>query len=199
MFFRCGVPTDGEARQQIVEHFARERPDDIHPLGGDFRYLSGMWGATSPDGVYWTVLPGPLVIHYSDTTNVVYYDERLRRYVWYARCSAYGRRCIGRAETEDFCRWPLPDLLVWPGLHHHPADDWYNQFQNPLSRHGRSASDVPRALSPHGRHFGIAAFFELRRNCLVGSAGAAIRAVRGCRCLGRGVRLWRYGPDLARH
>ncbi|MYA22693.1 MAG: hypothetical protein F4Z30_07865 [Gemmatimonadetes bacterium] len=125
MFFRCGVPTKGEARQQILEHFARERPDDIHPLGGDFRYLSGMWGATSPDGVYWTVLPGPLVIHYSDTTNVVYYDERLRRYVWYARCSAYGRRCIGRAETEDFRRWPLPDLLVWPGLHHHPADDWY--------------------------------------------------------------------------
>ena len=64
-------PTDGEARRQILEHFARERPDDIHPLGGDFRYLSGMWGAASPDGVRWTVLPGPLVIHYSDTTNVV--------------------------------------------------------------------------------------------------------------------------------
>ena len=35
MFFRCGVPTDGEVRRQILEHFARERPDDIHPLGGD--------------------------------------------------------------------------------------------------------------------------------------------------------------------
>ena len=136
MFFRCGVPTDGEARRQILEHFARERPDDIHPLGGDFRYLSGMWGATSPDGVYWTVLPGPLVIHYSDTTNVVYYDERLRRYVWYARCSAYGRRCIGRAETGDFRRWPLPDLLVWPGLHHHPADDWYTNSKTLYPRHG---------------------------------------------------------------
>ena len=114
MFFRCGVPTDGEARRQIVEHFARERPNDIHPLGGDFRYLSGMWGATSPDGVYWTALPRPLVIHYSDTTNVVYYDERLRRYVWYARCSAYGRRCIGRAETpRTSVAGPCP--ICWCG------------------------------------------------------------------------------------
>jgi hypothetical protein len=84
-----------------------------------------MWGATSPDGVHWTALAGPLVLHYSDTTNVVYYDEQLQRYVWYARCSAYGRRCIGRAETEDFRRWPLPEMLVWPGLQNHPADDWY--------------------------------------------------------------------------
>jgi len=125
MFVRAGIPGDETVCRRVVDAFVRDRPDDIHLLGGRLDHLSGMWGLVSPDGVHWQALPGPLVIHYSDTTNVVYYDEQLRRYVWYARCSAYGRRCIGRAETPDFRHWPLPDLLVWPGLQHHPADDWY--------------------------------------------------------------------------
>ncbi len=48
MFFRCGVPGDGEARRRLVEDFARERPNAIHAPGGDFRHLSGMWGTRAP-------------------------------------------------------------------------------------------------------------------------------------------------------
>jgi hypothetical protein len=67
-----------------------------------------------------------LVIHYSDTTNVVHYDAQLEKYVWYARCNwFYGRRSIGRAETDDFRRWPGPEMLVWPSTDLHPSDDWY--------------------------------------------------------------------------
>ncbi len=126
MFFRGGIPGNERERREVAERFLRERPEAFFPLGSDLSHLSGMWGAVSPDGIAWTALPGPLVIHYSDTTNVVYYDQRLERYVWYARCNwFYGRRCIGRAETDDFRRWPGPEMLVWPTSDRRPSDDWY--------------------------------------------------------------------------
>ena len=132
MFFRVGGAisrfgmTD-EHQKRIVEEFQRTRPDDIYPIfGTDLERLAAMYGAVSPDGIHWKGIPGPLVIHYSDSTNVVYYDEKLERYVWYARCNwYYGRRCIGRAETDDFRRWPGPEMLVWPTPELHPTDDWY--------------------------------------------------------------------------
>ena len=126
MFFLAGIP-GGDKGKRIIEEFQRTRPDDIYPTVGEtLKHLSGMYGAVSPDGIHWQVIPGPLVIHYSDTTNVVYYDQRLERYVWYARCNwYYGRRCIGRAETDDFRRWPAPEMLLWPSTDLHPTDDWY--------------------------------------------------------------------------
>lgn len=126
MFFRDGIPGGEEGKQKVVDEYLRTRPDDIHPLHENFEYVSAMWGAVSPDGIHWKGLPGPLALHYSDTTNVAYYDEQLERYVWYARCNwYYGRRCIGRAETPDFRRWPGPEMLVWPDAGAHPADDYY--------------------------------------------------------------------------
>ena len=62
MFFRCGVPKDLETRRQLIEAFVQKRPDDVYAPGGNFDHLSGMWGATSPDGVRWTALAGPLVL-----------------------------------------------------------------------------------------------------------------------------------------
>lgn len=163
MLFRARVPGDLESRRRLVEEYMRERPDDAHVPADDLGRLSGMWGATSPDGVRWTVLPGPLVLHYSDTTNVACYDERLGRYVWYARCSAFGRRCVGRAETDDFRRWPLPEPVLWPQLHHHPADDWYtnsktlypgtldHHFMFPsLFHHADDTADLHLFSSPDG-------------------------------------------------
>lgn len=127
MFFRAGVGRNAEDRGRILAEFQRTRPDDIYPTSGtSLEHLGGMYGAVSADGIRWKTLPGPLVIHYSDTANVVHYDERLGRYVWYARCNwFYGRRCIGRAETDDFRCWPGPELLVWPATDLHPTDDWY--------------------------------------------------------------------------
>ena len=124
MFFAGGIPED--QKEHVVEIFQRDRPDAFIPVGRGLEHLSGMWAAVSPDGIHWKGLPGPLVIHYSDTLNVVYYDGVLERYVWYSRFNSfYGRRCIGRAETEDFLRWPAPDMMVWPTTDLHPADDLY--------------------------------------------------------------------------
>ncbi len=127
MFFRAGIPGGDEEKKRIIEEFRRTRPNDIYPaVGESLKHLAGMYGAISPDGIHWKAIPGPLAIHYSDTTNVVYYDQQLKRYVWYARCNwYYGRRCIGRAETDDFRCWPGPEMLVWPSTYLPPTDDWY--------------------------------------------------------------------------
>ena len=126
IFFRGGMPADKAEYQRILDDYMQNRPDDLVPLGDTLEHLSGMWGIVSPDGINWKALPGPLAIHYSDTTNVVCYDEQLKLYVWYCRYNSfYGRRCIGRAETDDFRRWPAPDMLVWPTADNHPTDDLY--------------------------------------------------------------------------
>lgn len=83
-------------------------------------------GATSPDGLHWTPIPEPLMVHYSDTVNTASWDEQRDRYVGYFRTWRYGRRCIGRAETEDYRLWPsTPDTVLEAPLESHPSDDIY--------------------------------------------------------------------------
>ncbi len=62
-------------------------------------------GAVSPDGLQWTLLPEPLMVHMSDTDTTVYYDSALRKYVLYTRRYTHDRRSIGRAESDDFRHW----------------------------------------------------------------------------------------------
>ena len=86
MFFRSGIRRTDADKRSVIEAFARTRPNDIYPaVGESLDYLAGMFGAVSPDGIHWKAIPGPLVIHYSDTTNVVYYNGQFERYVWYAQ------------------------------------------------------------------------------------------------------------------
>ena len=165
MFFRGGIGGSDEEKKKVVETFQRERPDEIYPaVGTSLDHLSGMYGAVSPDGIHWKAIPGPLVIHYSDTTNVVHYDQQLERYVWYARCNwYYGRRCIGRAETDDFRHWPGPELLLCPGPDLAPTDDWYTNSKTlypgtidhhlmfpALYHHADDTSDLRLYSSPDG-------------------------------------------------
>ena len=88
--------------------------------------VNWMAGAVSPDGLHWTGLAEPLMVHFSDTLNTAYWDASLGRYVGYFRTWRYGRRCVGRAETEDFRFWPsTPDTVLQAPLERHPSDDVY--------------------------------------------------------------------------
>lgn len=82
-------------------------------------------GAVSADGLHWTRLPEPLVLHLSDTHNTVAWDAVRQRYVWFCRTWVMGRRAVGRAETADFRRWPLPETILWPGADVGATDTWY--------------------------------------------------------------------------
>lgn len=85
-----------------------------------------MAGAVSPDGLRWSALPEPLMVHFSDTLNTASWDPVANRYVGFFRTWRYGRRCIGRAETDDFRHWPeTPDTILEAPLDAHPADDVY--------------------------------------------------------------------------
>jgi hypothetical protein len=88
--------------------------------------IRGMYGATSPDGLNWTLIEEPLAPEYADTIPSLYYDEWLERYVLYNRHFIHDRRWIGRAETPDFRRWESGlSPIIGPPLDKGPYDDWY--------------------------------------------------------------------------
>jgi len=117
----------GKASRQKMEEYRRNRPNDIDPIAlSATGEATAVFGGTSPDGLHWKQVPEPLVVQCSDTQNTAYYDPQLKRYVWYARCNwYYGRRSVGRAETDNFRRIPLPEMILWPGPNLLPSDDWY--------------------------------------------------------------------------
>ena len=118
----------GSVPKDQYEAYQRDRPDDLDPgavredLGPQ---VFGVYGATSPDGLRWRPMPRPLVVQHADTLNVGYYDEFLKKYVAYFRTWYLGRRCIGRSETDDFGRFPIPENVLVPGAGEHPSDQWY--------------------------------------------------------------------------
>lgn len=88
-------------------------------------FQRAMFGAVSPDGLHWTALPDPVMLANSDTSNRAHYDPDLGKYVAYVRMWLFGRRAVGRAETDDFRRWPLPEPVLWTTPGDDPAADIY--------------------------------------------------------------------------
>jgi hypothetical protein len=104
--------------------FAAKYPDASAPLP-DGSIVWALCGATSPDGLHWTPLPEPLCLHMSDTANNCYYDAQRGAYVAFVRTWVMGRRSIGRMESADFRRFPLPETIRWPGADVGATDTWY--------------------------------------------------------------------------
>ena len=122
LVFMAHVPAD-EFERRWAEYRA------LHPRYQDVRLRPGkftcVYGAVSPDGIDWTLLPEPLLTHFTDTITTAYYDAWLGRYVLYTRMYLQGRRWVGRTETADFRRWPPVEPLLWPRLDESPSNDIY--------------------------------------------------------------------------
>ncbi|MEN9938243.1 MAG: hypothetical protein RLZZ387_4822 [Chloroflexota bacterium] len=125
VFKDASAPPD--ARYKLI-HMGREE--------GRYR----VFGAVSPDGLSWTALREPLLDGYiSDTQTVVRFDERKGRYVGYFRGwthqahapGVHGRRAISYAETDDFGRWPTPEIIVAPEAYDPPDVDIYTNSYVP--------------------------------------------------------------------
>ncbi len=116
----------GFLRDDEFERIAAERGGEVDPMVRRGHIHSAVFGATSPDGLRWTPIEEPLCLQNSDTQNIAYYDESLERYVAYMRMWVMNRRSIGRSESRDFRRFPLPETLVWPGPDVGPSDLWYS-------------------------------------------------------------------------
>lgn len=141
------------ATQEQYEEYRKKRPKDWDPLSvrmkvshGQSAYrIRAVVGGVSPDGFRWTTLREPLVIHHADDPlHTAYYDFILKRYVHYFReymmptySARYagddrglswtaGRRAIARAETDDFRKFPLPEMIMEPSPNIvGPSDTFY--------------------------------------------------------------------------
>ena len=114
----------GDIPAPLWEEYRKKRPGEIDPF---MRHPCGLFGAASPDGLHWTPIREPLVAQNSDTHNICEYDVVRGRYVAYCRSWFFDRRTIGRMETDDFRRFPLPEELFWPNAMMAPYDVWYSQ------------------------------------------------------------------------
>lgn len=117
---------DGGPGDERFKHYLETRPDDVDPLLARRGALAAVLGAVSPDGLRWKMVEDPLVITMADNPNTCYYDTRLGKYVLYTRCAAgWGRRCVGRSESDTFSNFPLPELNLWADMTYLPSDDFY--------------------------------------------------------------------------
>jgi len=106
-----------------------------------------IYGAASPDGIHWKPYPKPIIPWYTDTTNVAYYDDRIKKYVAFVRSnegmiyrdgktvtpdkgSRLRYRAIGRTESKDFRKFPPPVRIMEPTpaerKHYATGVDYYN-------------------------------------------------------------------------
>ncbi len=115
-----------------------------------YRCVFAVFGAVSPDGIHWNVLPEPLMIQHADTANTCYYDTDLKQYVAYVRAwqvnerlrrgepdndtswIGTGRRSIGRALSSDFRHFSPPEIVISTGADQPPSHVWYNNCKTTL-------------------------------------------------------------------
>ena len=108
---------------EVLARLKRERPESIDPSGEEHK-CAVMLGS-SPDGLRWKFNDQLLFSHTCDTQTIMAWDPFLQRYVCFTRTGLLGRRSIGRAETADLARWPVPEVLLWTPPDGDPADDLY--------------------------------------------------------------------------
>lgn len=131
----------GDVTLPVLESYRQARPLDYDPRAMRLDrhnnstlgyHILAVRGGVSPDGFRWTTIPEPLTVEHSDTAHTAYYDADSGRYVAYFRqwaMPAYspqspgndyglswkaGRRSIGRAETDNFRKFPLAEIVLEP-------------------------------------------------------------------------------------
>jgi hypothetical protein len=115
-----------ELIEKAIGYFRENRPYDIDPVFDSRGAIDGIFGAVSPDGIYWKLIEEPFLLHMSDNPSTMYFDTVLKKYVYYTRVNwMFGRRAIGRSESDTFGYLPQPEMVVWSDLDHLPSDDLY--------------------------------------------------------------------------
>ncbi len=122
-FIYCARPPQDVADALFADYLQRPaRYQDSRIMRGG-RYA--VYCAVSEDGDHWIPVERPLMMHYGDTDNTVYWDADLERYVMYTRMMRDERRWVGRAEADDFRQWGPVEPVLWPRLDDPPDYDIY--------------------------------------------------------------------------
>ncbi len=72
----------------------------------------GMYVAYSPDGIHWETPPVRVSNMLSDTTQSVFWDARIGKYVAYVRARTSNDRSVARMESGDFETWTEPEIVL---------------------------------------------------------------------------------------
>lgn len=137
----------GQVTEAQWEHFDRRYPGEINPMArkghGATVTRHGLFGAVSPDGKAWRMLPEPLCIDHCDTVNTGCYDAERGRYVAYVRSWAVpaaagpagghpsptwfnaGKRAAARCVSTDFRHFTRPEVFLGTGADMAPTHFWY--------------------------------------------------------------------------
>ena len=91
---------------------------------------TGIYGAESADGIHWKSTDKPIMPHYTDTTNVCFYDDEQKKYIAFVRTDKnmvydHGKtvmrdpdhrtyRIISRSASKDFFNFPSPTEILAP-------------------------------------------------------------------------------------
>lgn len=117
----------GEHAERIAKLKA-ESPGSVDSFG-ELKNAIMLLGS-SPDGLRWKFSEKILFCHLCDTQTTVYYDPYLQRYVAFTRTLGMNRRAIGRCETADLTRWPVPETILYPQPSDDPCDDYYTNSKS---------------------------------------------------------------------
>jgi len=150
--YKAVFPSQISGRE--FEAYRKRRPDGWEPRAllhfEEHDRVSCIMGAVSADGIHWRRLPEPLVVEYSDTQIVAYYDTVLGKYVMYTRwwqvgprtdklppdirhCwTGVGRRSIGRSESADFRQFPVSEKILEPTPAMRPSDVLYTNCRTTI-------------------------------------------------------------------
>jgi hypothetical protein len=109
--------------EDVIARLKSESPGSVDAFGENLKVV--MLLGKSPDGLRWTFSDKPLFCHVCDTQTCVAYDTYLKRWVAFTRMWQLGRRAIGRMETSDITRWPVPETVLWTPTDADAADDIY--------------------------------------------------------------------------
>lgn len=119
-----------ERRYKLIHGFGPRLPHRVAWSSPTREIFHGIYGSHSADGLRWTTHPEPIMAWYTDTTNVAYYDPRIGQYVAFVRYNqnlgfrdngtcplrrgAEHYRAVGRSQSADFCRFPVPEKIAEP-------------------------------------------------------------------------------------
>lgn len=133
----------------------------MFPAPPDYR-IAGMY---SPDGLNWTRYPKPICNVFADSQFSGFWDDSQNKYTIYGRVAERGR-ALGRAESDNFERFPNLSLVLAPDENDPPMSDLYNSaatrypysdgvyFMFPsLFRHDTQTLDIRLAVSRDGMHW----------------------------------------------
>ena len=87
-------------------------------IEGEWPGRSGICMAYSPDGINWKPSEhNPVIEGESDTTNCVFWDDDVGKYLFYMRPRVYAghwKRRIARAESPDLINWSDSEMVLVP-------------------------------------------------------------------------------------